>query len=127
MRCRLLSAQELSAEIAALQQEQERLRSALEARGAEKRGLAAELRRLKASIVEEKKAQMASKFKRATERCARLASATWRRLSLPSGPLGCARPESQNQRLPADSCLQPWAGRRVSVRRRRAPSVSRRV
>jgi len=79
----MLSAQELSAEIAALQQEQERLRSALEARGAEKRGLAAELRRLKASIVEEKKAQMASKFKRATERCARLASATWR-LSLPS-------------------------------------------
>ena len=65
MRCRMVSAQELSAEIAALQQEQERLRSALEARGAEKRGLAAELRRLKASIVEEKKAQMASKFKRA--------------------------------------------------------------
>ena len=91
MRCRLLSAQELSAEIAALQQEQERLRSALEARGAEKRGLAAELRRLKASIVEEKKAQMASKFKRATERCARLALATWRRLSLPSGPLGCGK------------------------------------
>ena len=84
MRCRMVSAQELSAEIAALQQEQERLRSALETRGAEKRGLAAELRRLKASIVEEKKAQMASKFKRATERCARLASATWRRLSLSS-------------------------------------------
>ena len=84
----MLSAQELSAEIAALQQEQERLRSALEARGAEKRGLAAELRRLKASIVEEKKAQMASKFKRATERCARLLQSHWllgaHRLSLPS-------------------------------------------
>ena len=50
----MLSAQELSAEIAALQQEQERLRSALEARGAEKRGLAAELRRLKASVVEKR-------------------------------------------------------------------------
>ena len=73
----MLSAQELSAEIAALQQEQERLRSALEARGAEKRGLAAELRRLKASVVEEKKAQMASKFKRATERCARVLRSHW--------------------------------------------------
>ena len=97
MRCRLLSAQELSAEIAALQQEQERLRSALEARGAEKRGLAAELRRLKASIVEEKKAQMASKFKRATERCARLALPTWCRLSLSSGPLGCGKTSAEDQ------------------------------
>ena len=106
MRCRLLSAQELSAEIAALQQEQERLRSALEARGAEKRGLAAELRRLKASVVEEKKAQMASKFKRATERCARLLQSHWLLGTafpclLP--PLGCGKTREPEPEAPGTS------------------------
>ena len=96
----MLSAQELSAEIAALQQEQERLRSALEARGAEKRGLAAELRRLKASIVEEKKAQMASKFKRATERCARPSIGNL----APPFPAFCRRSVAQDQRARTRGC-----------------------